>query len=493
MAQRPIIGLDPQFTMDEAGNLYESGTLVAQQGQWDMDEENNLSLNGQPYGENARMDALRNQGYLPVPSIGGLDPSKFDWAQLDQQLGLSPVIGSDNQRWLTSDDRNKVNEWGTQQGILQDSGGFGDFLKEAAVKIGPIVAAIAGIPGLTPGLGDAISGAASAGATGASAVSDPFIQAFTPDLASTGLFSGAGLSPTNLLQAVDGTTSAPTGDILGQYGAAETPLNLGNGVNVTNDSIIQSIAQDTGDIPAGLTGAGGNAAAITAAAGGAGVIPGITNAAGQIAGLDGVVNLANSAGGAVTPAATGSTSWLSQFLKSLGVTNEAGTMTSSPFLQGAGALLSYFQDQNRLGTLNDTLKSAADKADPFASQRGFYQDKLKQSYMDPNFFQNDPVFSGIRKTAMSDVERAAAARGYNNSSNVLHNVGSRINDEGLKYANLYQGQLAQNAGAGVSPAAGAGIQAQGAQLASGIQNSSNANIGSFLQQLPGIAKQFGLT
>jgi hypothetical protein len=188
-----------------------------------------------------------------------------------------------------------------------------------------------------------------------------------------------------------------------------------------------------------------------------------------------------------------SPSWISQFLKVLGVTNEAGTTTSSPLLQGAGALLSYFQDRNRMDTLNDTIRSAADKADPFASQRGFYQDKLKQSYMDPNFFQNDPVFSGIRRTAMSDVERAAAARGYNNSSNVLHNVGSRINDEGMKYANLFQGQLAQNAGAGFSPGTGAGIQAQGAQLASGIQNSSNANIGSFLQQLPGIAKQFGLT
>jgi hypothetical protein len=167
-------------------------------------------------------------------------------------------------------------------------------------------------------------------------------------------------------------------------------------------------------------------------------------------------------------------------------------MTSSPLLQGAGALLSYFQDQNRLGTLNDTTKSAADKADPFASQRGFYQDKLKQSYMDPNFFQNDPTFSGMRNIAMNDVQKAAAARGYNNSTNVLHNIGSRINDEGLKYANLYQGQLAQNAGAGISPATGAGIQAQGAQLASNTQNSSNANIGSFLQTLPSIAKQFGL-
>lgn len=151
-----------------------------------------------------------------------------------------------------------------------------------------------------------------------------------------------------------------------------------------------------------------------------------------------------------------------------------------------GSLLEYLQSKDIGKDLASALDRASATADPFGSQRGYYQDMLKQSYSDPNFFKNNAVFQGISSTAMSDAERSAAARGYNNSSNVLYDVADRVQKTGMNYATQFQGQLAQNAGAGISPGTAATIQAQGAQTVANANQQTNGAMGATLGQLPNL-------
>lgn len=162
---------------------------------------------------------------------------------------------------------------------------------------------------------------------------------------------------------------------------------------------------------------------------------------------------------------------------------------TDPFLSTLIRGLTLYQQGKTGDEALDLMRQGIERSDPFGSQRQFYQDRLKQSYTDPNFFKNDPTLSGIRNMAMNDVSRTAAARGYNNSSNLLYNIGQRLSDEGTKYALGYQNQLGQLAGGGISPAGVAQASAQGANLVTQQGNQQSGNWGNFISSLPNAINQ----
>lgn len=165
---------------------------------------------------------------------------------------------------------------------------------------------------------------------------------------------------------------------------------------------------------------------------------------------------------------------------------KTGLSALQTFLKGGGSLLEWLQSKDNADQLRADLSAAADRGDPFASQRPYYQNMLKESYSDPNFWKNNAVFKGISDVASSDAQRQAAARGFNNSSNVLYDVADRIQKTGMNYATNFQGQLAQNAGAGFSPGTSASIAANGANQVQSANQQSNGALGNVISNIPNV-------
>jgi hypothetical protein len=62
---------------------------------------------------------------------------------------------------------------------------------------------------------------------------------------------------------------------------------------------------------------------------------------------------------------------------------------------------------------------AAQAADPFASQRGYYQDRLRSLYEDPGRITDTPGYQFTLQQGLQGTERAASAQGLMGSGNLL--------------------------------------------------------------------------
>lgn len=184
--------------------------------------------------------------------------------------------------------------------------------------------------------------------------------------------------------------------------------------------------------------------------------------------LNGIENLASNAGG----------SWWDEILK--------GLDPKSPAMKTGASLLEWLSSMDNQRYQTNTMNDAANRADPFANERGFYQNLLRQSFSDPNFLQNNATFAGMRDVAVNDATRVAAGQGYNRSSNVLYDVADRVQKQGANYLNQFQGNVGQFAGAGINPATAANLQSNAAQLGVQANQSSNAARGNFLSSLPNL-------
>lgn len=125
-------------------------------------------------------------------------------------------------------------------------------------------------------------------------------------------------------------------------------------------------------------------------------------------------------------------------------------------VSGLGGLGTAMLDYKLAGDMKNWAERAATLADPFASQRPFYQQQLLKSYQDPNaFLQNDPTFNfmktqGLGALAHVDPNKFGLGAG---SSDV-----DRMNYmQGLTSTYLPQArqQLMQDAGAMANPNAAA--------------------------------------
>lgn len=289
-----------------------------------------------------------------------------------------------------------------------------------------------------------------------------------------------------LISAITGAGLTGLGQGAGVAGAAGgEAAAAGAGAGALGDFSLAGAGQGLGGV--GSAGLGLNTAGLgltpelIAAGGGAGAM-----------GIGGGLGLqaATTAGTALTGATMGAGAasgggWWDTLLNTVtGSPGTSGASTLGSFLKAGGSLLEWLQSKDNADELQKALTAAADRGDPFGSQRPFYQNMLKESYTDPNFWKNNAVFKGLSDVASSDAQRVAAARGFNNSSNVLYDVADRIQKTGMNYATNFQGQLAQNAGAGISPGTSASIAAQGANQVMGANQQGNGALGNVISNIP---------
>lgn len=173
--------------------------------------------------------------------------------------------------------------------------------------------------------------------------------------------------------------------------------------------------------------------------------------ANEAARLADVANLAQNPAGYVAQNQMSASSGLwDTIFNSLGGPNSAASKL-------VGGLLEAYGANQSAKKLEDIARQSAGLADPFASQRPFYQAQLKQSYTDPNFFMKNPVFRGLVDNATTNAAAQMAAGGYNGSGHMgaeLTRVGTNA---GFQYALPWQQQTGLNAGANFGPGAAANV------------------------------------
>lgn len=129
------------------------------------------------------------------------------------------------------------------------------------------------------------------------------------------------------------------------------------------------------------------------------------------------------------------------------------------------------------------MREAADRADPFRSQRPFYQQQLQQSYTDPGFFQNNPTFQALTDRAADKASASAASQGFNQSGRMLHDVSQKTQQAAAQYVLPWQEQTARNAGAYFGPGQSGQLVGQGVNAAAEGDNSFMAGLGMGLKPL----------
>lgn len=144
--------------------------------------------------------------------------------------------------------------------------------------------------------------------------------------------------------------------------------------------------------------------------------------------------------------------------------------------KGLGTLYSMYQNQQAA----NALKKMASQADPFASQRGQYQQLLSQSYTNPEAIYNSGPFQGIQDLFSKQIAARDAAAGRNSQYGAR---AAELQNNFMNYLQNYQKNLSGLAGAQFGP--GTGLQAGMAGV--GYANRNPAILGAGLQNIFGLA------
>jgi len=429
---------------------------------------------GVNYTENSPLTFNKNgQEMFRLGQRGAEIPDVWKGTEFEKQIQFDPTYGY----YMPKD-----SFFQAQELFPKDQGWLGPLAIMSAMFALPMMAQM-GAAGAA-GAGSAAEAGASAGGAGAA------VGGSGGSLLEGGL---AGLSDFSLAApgtGIGGVGTAGLG-LSATPGALLTPEMIAAGGGLGAFSGLPAVGAGTGaGLGLGLT-AGSpimNTAASLASQAGVGSLAAPTGAAAG-SGIGSGLGASPATGGA------GTSIW-STISKALGLPGSGGAASGaasglSPLMQLLGGGLEWWQSGQNADKLSEAIKAASEKADPFASQRGFYQDMLKQSYSDPNFFANNPVFAGMRDIATNDAARKMSAGGYTGSGNILHEIADRVQKQGMNYATQFQGQLAQNAGAGISPGVGANIAAQGANQVMQANQQQNGAMGNTLANLPGAIGQLG--
>lgn len=141
---------------------------------------------------------------------------------------------------------------------------------------------------------------------------------------------------------------------------------------------------------------------------------------------------------------------------------------------GQGAYDIYNQQQTK-STLSGMTQPGG-IVDPFGAQRPQYQQKLSQLYQNPSSLQNLPGYQFQQQMGEQAINRGAAKSGHFNAPNRLYEL-SKFN-QGLAETSYNQEatRLAQLAGSGINPNAGAALTGvQGQQQLATASGTSAAN------------------
>jgi hypothetical protein len=108
-------------------------------------------------------------------------------------------------------------------------------------------------------------------------------------------------------------------------------------------------------------------------------------------------------------------------------------------------------------------------ADPFASQRGQYQQQLAVLNANPSSMTSLPGY----QAGLEAVQRSGAAQGYTGSGNMMAGLAKY----GQDFFNQQQQTLGGFAGAGINPASGAQLNLQATQGGMGLTGQGLASLG----------------
>lgn len=150
----------------------------------------------------------------------------------------------------------------------------------------------------------------------------------------------------------------------------------------------------------------------------------------------------------------------------------------------------YKKAQEMFAELGKEAGVAQKMADPFSEYRGGLASRLNKIITGEEDFRTDPGYQFRLSEAMRETERGAAARGFNQSGNIMAAMNQRAQDVASnEYQNII-GRLTELAGAG-SQNAVAGAQIYGDLKTASTQGMAGARIGRGLSQSNTIGSAFG--
>jgi hypothetical protein len=118
------------------------------------------------------------------------------------------------------------------------------------------------------------------------------------------------------------------------------------------------------------------------------------------------------------------------------------------------------------------------ESNPFGAYRDQYAKQLQTLMADPSSVASDPGFTSSRDQALKQTEKNMAAQGYKGSGNMGAALYDRANNFQLDYVNNKENQLAQLAGAGITPNYSGAVSAT--EGAAGLESSGLAALGAGL-------------
>ena len=154
-----------------------------------------------------------------------------------------------------------------------------------------------------------------------------------------------------------------------------------------------------------------------------------------------------------------------------------GSSLGNDIKNGLGSLFAYNQNKDYQDQLIGVMNRAIDVSDPFAAQRPFYQNELKNMYTDQNYWDNSPILKSMKDNAMRETNASMASQGYNMSGNQIEGLGQTLQRTQAQYALPLINQTGGFAGAGFGPGtAGTTAAAVGTQAAN-AGNAGNMALG----------------
>lgn len=151
-----------------------------------------------------------------------------------------------------------------------------------------------------------------------------------------------------------------------------------------------------------------------------------------------------------------------------------GLFGSNGLLPGLAGLFTGLQDSDKYMRM---ANEASSRFDPFSSQRGTYQDLLKQLATDPqSYLQNDPGYQSTLKLALNPVESKMRSMGYGNSGNMLTELTKVSGDVTNKYLGEMMDRFGKFGGAQFGPEAAANLYGQGIRASVDARNGGLASL-----------------
>lgn len=151
-----------------------------------------------------------------------------------------------------------------------------------------------------------------------------------------------------------------------------------------------------------------------------------------------------------------------------------GLFGSNGLLPGLAGLFTGLQDSDKYMKM---AEEASPRFDPFSSQRGTYQELLKQLATDPqSYLQNDPGYQSTLKLALNPVESKMRSMGYGNSGNMLTELTKVSGDVTNKYLGEMMDRFGKFGGAQFGPEAAANLYGQGIRASVDARNGGLASL-----------------